>query len=67
MFELGEMDLFLSSTSEQIDKTFTKIFLGIAILPQRTRKIDEERFSSTFLIFYVIYQTESMTLHACVD
>lgn len=67
MFELGEMDLFLLSTSEQINKIFTKIFLGIAILPQRTRKIDEERFSSTFLIFDIIYQTESMTLQACVD
>lgn len=59
--------LFLLNTAEQIDKTFTKNFLGICILPQRTRKMDEMRFSATFLMFYIIYQTESITLHTCVD
>lgn len=68
MLKLGEMSLFFFlNASEWIDKTSTKNFLGIFILPQRTRKTDEMRFGAAFLILYIIYQTESITLHAYVD
>lgn len=57
----------LNTSSEQIQKTSTKSFLGIFILPQKTREIDEMRVRTTFLVFYIIYQTQSITLHTYDD